>query len=68
MPKHNDYYAILNILRDASEDDIRKAYQDMFLKYDPDKNPDDTMATIKIEKRSPSSTRLRSFEKCVFAS
>ena len=48
MPKHNDYYAILNVPRDASEDDIRKTYQDMFLKYDPDKNPDDAMASIKL--------------------
>ena len=48
MPKHNDYYAILKVLRDASEDEIRKSYRDMFLKYDPDKNLDNRTATVKL--------------------
>ena len=43
-----DYYAILNVPRDASEDEIRKAYRDIFLKYDSDKNPDDRTAAVKL--------------------
>ena len=34
----DDYYAILNVRRDASEEEIRKAYRELALKHHPDKN------------------------------
>jgi DnaJ-class molecular chaperone len=34
-----DYYQILGVPRDASEDQIKKAYRDLAMKYHPDRNP-----------------------------
>ncbi len=36
-----DYYKILDVARDASEADIKKAYRRLAMKLHPDRNPDD---------------------------
>lgn len=36
-----DYYEILGVQRDASADDVKKAYRQAALKFHPDRNPDD---------------------------
>eukprot|EP00971_Amphidinium_carterae_P302432 6009365-Amphidinium_carterae.1 len=38
------HYAVLGVERDASEDDVRKAYRQLALKWHPDKVTDATDA------------------------
>lgn len=39
MATKRDYYEILGVGRDASEDDIKKAFRKLAFQYHPDKNP-----------------------------
>ncbi len=39
-----DYYEVLGVNRDASEDDMKKSYRKLAMKWHPDRNPDNPKA------------------------
>jgi DnaJ-class molecular chaperone len=46
----DDYYKTLGVSRDASSEQIQKAYRDLARKYHPDLNPNDKTAKDKFQK------------------
>lgn len=58
-----DYYGVLGVAKDASADEIKKAYRKLALKYHPDKNPGDKKAEEKFKEITEAYAVLSDAEK-----
>jgi len=61
--EEKDYYKILGVNRDASDEEIKKSYRRMAMQYHPDRNPENREAEEKFKLASEAYEVLRDSEK-----
>ena len=58
-----DFYALLEVQREASADDLKKAYRKLAMKWHPDRNPGDKAAEAKFKEVSEAYEVLKDDQK-----
>ena len=58
-----DYYEVLGVSRDASQDEIKKSYRRLAMKFHPDRNKDDAEAENKFKEAKEAYEVLKEEEK-----
>lgn len=58
-----DYYSVLNVDRNASKEELKKAYRKLAMMYHPDRNPDDKEAEEKFKEAAEAYDVLNNDEK-----
>jgi molecular chaperone DnaJ len=63
MSTKRDYYEILNVSRNATDNELKAAYRQLALKYHPDRNPDDKSAEENFKEAAEAYAVLRDAQK-----
>jgi molecular chaperone DnaJ len=63
MASRRDYYEVLGVARNASGDEIKRAYRRLAFEYHPDRNKDDPEAEAKFKEAAEAYEVLRDAEK-----
>ena len=63
MAEKRDYYEVLGVSKDASDNDLKKAYRQLAKKYHPDSNPGDKDAEAKFKEATEAYAILSDPEK-----
>jgi molecular chaperone DnaJ len=58
-----DYYAILGVAREASSEDLKKAYRKLAMQYHPDRNPNDKQAEARFKEANEAYDVLKDEQK-----
>lgn len=61
--EYRDYYKVLGVSKNATQDEIKKAYRKLAVKYHPDKNPDNKEAEKKFQEVNEANEVLSDPEK-----